>query len=92
MQVLPMPLVTAAMQQRGHDEQTIRNVLGENVLRVLREVGAVLVRDEGRQRLYRLNAMALQPIGDWLKPYERFCTERFEALDAVLDDLKGDPE
>ena len=40
-------------------------------LRVLREVGAVDVRDEGRQRLYRLNGRALKPIHDWVKAYER---------------------
>jgi DNA-binding transcriptional ArsR family regulator len=57
-------------------------------LRVLREVGAVDVRDEGRQRLYRLNGHALKPIHDWVKPYERLWSERFEALDVVLDDLK----
>jgi DNA-binding transcriptional ArsR family regulator len=57
-------------------------------LRVLREVGAVDVRSEGRQRLYRLNGQALKPIHDWVKPYERSWSERFEELDAVLDDLK----
>jgi DNA-binding transcriptional ArsR family regulator len=57
-------------------------------LRVLREVGAVDVRDQGRQRLYRLNGHALKPIHDWVKDYERTWTERFEALDDVLDDLK----
>ena len=57
-------------------------------LRVLREVGAVAVRDEGRQRLYRLNAHALKPIHDWVKTYERSWSERFEALDDVLEDLK----
>ena len=57
-------------------------------LRVLREVGAVDVRDEGRQRLYRLNGPALKPIHDWVKGYERSWTERFEQLDVVLDDLK----
>jgi DNA-binding transcriptional ArsR family regulator len=57
-------------------------------LRVLREVGAVDVRDEGRQRLYRLNGHALKPIHDWVKNYERSWTERFEQLDAVLDELK----
>jgi DNA-binding transcriptional ArsR family regulator len=57
-------------------------------LRVLREVGAVDVRHEGRQRLYRVNARALKPIHDWVKPYERFWTERFEELDVVLEDLK----
>jgi DNA-binding transcriptional ArsR family regulator len=57
-------------------------------LRVLREVGAVEVRDEGRQRLYRLNGQALKPIHDWVKAYERTWSERFQALDVVLDDLK----
>jgi DNA-binding transcriptional ArsR family regulator len=57
-------------------------------LRVLREVGAVDVRDEGRQRLYRLNGRALKPIHDWVKDYERTWTERFDQLDLVLDDLK----
>jgi DNA-binding transcriptional ArsR family regulator len=57
-------------------------------LRVLREVGAVDVRDQGRRRLYRLNGRALKPIHDWVKRYERTWTERFEALDDVLDDLK----
>jgi DNA-binding transcriptional ArsR family regulator len=57
-------------------------------LRVLREVGAVAVRDEGRRRLYRLNGHALKPIHDWVKTYERSWSERFEQLDVVLDELK----
>jgi DNA-binding transcriptional ArsR family regulator len=57
-------------------------------LRVLREVGAVDVRDVGRQRLYRLNGHALKPIHDWVKNYERTWSERFDQLDLVLEDLK----
>lgn len=57
-------------------------------LRVLREVGAVDVRDDGRNRLYRLRAEALKPIHDWVSSYEQLWEERFSALDAVLDDLK----
>jgi DNA-binding transcriptional ArsR family regulator len=57
-------------------------------LRVLREVGAVEVRDEGRQRLYRLNGHALKPIHDWVSTYEHTWSERFEQLDVVLEDLK----
>ncbi len=57
-------------------------------LRVLREVGVVDVREEGRQRLYRLNGPALKPIHDWVKAYESTWSERFELLDDVLDDLK----
>ena len=57
-------------------------------LRVLREVGAVDVREDGRQRLYRLNGDALRPMHEWLKQFEQSWSERFEALDDVLDDLK----
>jgi DNA-binding transcriptional ArsR family regulator len=57
-------------------------------LRVLREVGAVEVRERGRQRLYRLNGPALKPIHDWVKAYERSWSERFDALDGVLEDLE----
>jgi DNA-binding transcriptional ArsR family regulator len=57
-------------------------------LRVLREVGVVEVRREGRQRLYRLNATALKPIHEWVSEFERMWTERFEGLDVVLEELK----
>ena len=57
-------------------------------LRVLREVGAVDVREAGRQRLYRLNGAALKPIHDWVSGYERTWSERFGELDAVLEALK----
>ena len=57
-------------------------------LRVLREVGAVDVREDGRRRLYRLNGQALKPIHDWVKEYERTWSDRFDAMDDVLDDLK----
>ena len=61
-------------------------------LRVLREVGAVDVREQGRQRLYRLNGRALKPIHDWVRNYERSWAERFDRLDAVLEDLKQKEE
>lgn len=57
-------------------------------LRVLREVGAVEVRDDGRRRLYRLNGLALKPIHDWVSNYERLWSDRFDQLDLVLEDLK----
>lgn len=61
-------------------------------LRVLREVGAVEVRNEGRQRLYRLNGPALKPIHDWVRNYERTWSERFDQLDVVLEELKQKEE
>jgi DNA-binding transcriptional ArsR family regulator len=61
-------------------------------LRVLREVGAVEVRDAGRQRLYRVNGRALKPIHDWVSTYERTWSERFDRLDEVLEELKRKEE
>ncbi len=58
-------------------------------LRVLREVGLVRVRDEGRKRIYHLNGEGLKPIHDWVSAYEQTWSERFERLDEVLEDLKG---
>ena len=57
-------------------------------LRVLREVGAVDVRDEGRQRLYRIDGRPLREIHDWVSQYERMWNERFELIDTVLEELK----
>ena len=61
-------------------------------LRVLREVGVVQVREDGRQRLYRLNAQALRPIHDWVKDYERLWSDRFDLMDVVLEDLNQQDE
>jgi len=57
-------------------------------LQVLRKVGLVEARHEGRQRVYRLNGASLKPIHDWVKSYERSWSERFDLLDDVLEDLK----
>jgi DNA-binding transcriptional ArsR family regulator len=57
-------------------------------LQVLREVGAVQARDDGRRRLYRLEGAGLKPIHDWVRQFERTWSDRFDRLDAVLDDLK----
>jgi len=52
-------------------------------LRVLREVGVVAARDEGRQRVYRLNGHSLKPIHDWVEDCERAWRERLDQLDVV---------
>ena len=61
-------------------------------LKVLREVGLVQVREAGRERIYRLDGRSLKPIHDWVKNYERMWSERFDALDEVLEELKAKEE
>ena len=41
-------------------------------LGVLKEVGLVSVRREGRQRLYQVNGAKLKTIHDWAKMFEHF--------------------
>ena len=57
-------------------------------LRVLREVGLVDVRDEGRLRMYRLNGEPLKSIHDWVKDFAATWSDRFEAMDEVLEELE----
>lgn len=57
-------------------------------LGVLRQVGLVDVREEGRQRVYRLNGHSLKPIHDWVKKYEQLWSERLDRMDEVLAELK----
>ena len=48
------------------------------------------VRDDGRRRMYSVDAKALKPLHDWVSNYERMWSERFDALDTVLDELKAE--
>jgi DNA-binding transcriptional ArsR family regulator len=40
-------------------------------LKVLREVGLVAARREGRQILYRTNSEAIRPLHEWTQTFER---------------------
>jgi DNA-binding transcriptional ArsR family regulator len=41
-------------------------------LRVLRDVGLVRVRRDGRRMLYRINAEAIRPLYEWTSKFERY--------------------
>jgi DNA-binding transcriptional ArsR family regulator len=41
-------------------------------LRVLRNVGLVRMRRDGRRKLYRTNAAAIRPLHEWAGEFERF--------------------
>jgi len=58
-------------------------------LGVLRTVGLVRVRSEGRRRWYRVHGPALKPVHDWVRAYERTWNERLDRLDGLLSELKA---
>jgi len=41
-------------------------------LKVLKDVGLVEARRDGRQMLYRTNAEAIRPLHEWTKTFERY--------------------
>lgn len=54
-------------------------------LKVLRDVGLVRTRREGRQRMYSLNPEQLKIVAQWVAHYEKFWDERFENLARYLE-------
>ena len=58
-------------------------------LGVLRAVGLVSVRVDGRHRWYRVNGPALQPIHDWVRTFERTWNARLDRLDDLLGELQS---
>ncbi len=54
-------------------------------LRVLREAGLVRVRQDAQRRRYELDPAPLKEIDSWLAPYRRSWDERFDRLDAYLE-------
>ena len=50
-------------------------------LRVLREVGLVQVRGEGKQRLYELEPFGLESVRDWLRDFEQSPNGGLDRLD-----------
>jgi DNA-binding transcriptional ArsR family regulator len=49
-------------------------------LRVLRDVGLVRVRREGRHMLYRTNAEAIRPLHEWTQTFERYWRHQLARL------------
>jgi DNA-binding transcriptional ArsR family regulator len=54
-------------------------------LQILREVGLVAVRRDGRQRLYRLSPQPLRDVADWVAHYDKFWDEKLDKLGQHLE-------
>jgi DNA-binding transcriptional ArsR family regulator len=58
-------------------------------LQVLRNVGLVHVRRNGRHKLYRTNAEAIKPLHEWTKQFERFWQHQ---LNRIKERAEGKPD
>jgi DNA-binding transcriptional ArsR family regulator len=71
--------VNDIVQKLGWTQPMVSKHLG-----VLKQVGLVSERRDGRQRLYRVNMEKLKLIHDWVTPFERYWSESYNRLDEVL--------
>jgi DNA-binding transcriptional ArsR family regulator len=83
------PQRRAILQVLAGDERSVNevvNALGlpqpsiSKHLRVLREVGLVESRRDGRQIWYRTNAHAIKPLHEWAGTFERFWNQQLRRI------------
>jgi DNA-binding transcriptional ArsR family regulator len=61
-------------------------------LRVLRNVGLVSVRRNGRHMFYRTNAEAIRPLHEWTKTFERFWAHQLTRVKERAEAKSGKPD
>jgi DNA-binding transcriptional ArsR family regulator len=70
----------------GLDQPSVSKHLG-----VLREVGLVHVRRNGRHRLYRTNAEAIRPLHEWTATFERYWQHQLNRVKERAETQMGSP-
>jgi DNA-binding transcriptional ArsR family regulator len=91
----------ALLDALGTDESTVGDLVYRpepsqpqvsKYLAVLRTVGLVSVRADGRRRWHRVNGPALQPGYEWVRGFESSRNNRLDRLDDVLVELQTTEE
>jgi DNA-binding transcriptional ArsR family regulator len=59
-------------------------------LRVLRDVGLVRVRRDGRRMLYRVNGEAIRPLHEWAGQFERFWRHQLDRIKETAERMSPD--
>jgi DNA-binding transcriptional ArsR family regulator len=78
--------VGAIVLSLGLPQPTVSKHLG-----VLREVGIVSVKKQGKSRFYELNAGQLQPVHDWVKALDRHWERQLERIRARAERRAAPP-
>lgn len=58
-------------------------------IKILAECGLVTVRKEGRERYCEARFDRLHEVTDWVEHYRKIWAQRFDALEAYLDQLQA---
>jgi DNA-binding transcriptional ArsR family regulator len=71
----------------GLDQPSVSKHLG-----VLRRVGLVHVRRNGRHRLYRTNAAAIRPVYEWTETFERYWRHQLNRVKELAERTQAETD
>lgn len=55
-------------------------------IKILDECGLVVIQKKGRKRYCRADVRKLKKVSDWASKYQKFWTQKLDALEALLDE------
>lgn len=76
--------VNQIVEHVGWKQPTVSKHLG-----VLRKVGIVSERKEGRHRVYQVNAAELKPIQEWVIQFEQYWSNSLDHLEDYLNEIQS---
>lgn len=83
--------ILVALQAHGDDGLSVGQLVAalglpqpavSKHLGVLREVGVVAMKRQGRERIYRLDPTELKPVHDWIRLFERYWSDQLQRIKA----------
>lgn len=60
-------------------------------IKILTECGLIVIHQQGRERFCEVRPEPLQEVADWIEPFRKLWTERFDRLDELLKRMKNKP-
>jgi DNA-binding transcriptional ArsR family regulator len=67
---------------------TSRQAVSKHI-KILTECQLVNQQQNGREIYYHFNPQKMKEVADWLAPFQKMWEERFDRLDALLENLKA---
>ena len=59
-------------------------------IKILTECGLIIIKKQGRERYCEAKLQQLSVVSDWVEQYRKVWEQRFDALDNLLEKMKGD--
>ncbi|MDZ4706863.1 MAG: ArsR family transcriptional regulator [Saprospiraceae bacterium] len=58
-------------------------------IKILTECGLIVIHQQGRERFCEARLQSLNEVSDWIEPFRKRWTERFDKLDDLLKQMKN---